>query len=336
MAGMCSSLFLSSATLAQAGTSHVPDDHAPIGVMGDHSHKKGEWMVSYRYSRMDMDGNRDGTDSVSNTSVLSNYMVTPLEMSMDMHMFGAMYGVNDKLTLMGMLPYLDKSMTHVTRMGMRFKTATEGVGDAKITGLYTLYKSDETVRHHRPKHSLLLNVGASLPTGSITERGSTPAGANQKLPYPMQLGSGTIDPILGITYTNVHDKWSWGSQANTILRFGKNNEGYRLGHEYGATAWVARNVTNFASVSFRLDGKLWGDIHGRDRDVNPMMVPTARTDLRGGKRVDALIGINLIQPSGALAGHRLAAEFGLPVYQRLDGPQLETDYRFILGWQKAF
>ena len=26
----------------------LPDDHAPIGVMGDHTHKTAEWMVSYR------------------------------------------------------------------------------------------------------------------------------------------------------------------------------------------------------------------------------------------------------------------------------------------------
>ena len=29
-------------------------DHAPIGVMADHRHKQGEWMMSYRYMYMDM------------------------------------------------------------------------------------------------------------------------------------------------------------------------------------------------------------------------------------------------------------------------------------------
>ena len=42
-----------------------PDAHAPIGVMGDHTHDKGEWMLSYRYMYMNMTGNRVGTDSVS-------------------------------------------------------------------------------------------------------------------------------------------------------------------------------------------------------------------------------------------------------------------------------
>ena len=30
------------------------DSHAPISVMGDHTHGKGEWMLSYRYMGMGM------------------------------------------------------------------------------------------------------------------------------------------------------------------------------------------------------------------------------------------------------------------------------------------
>ena len=36
--------------------------HAPIGVMGDHMHKTGEWMVSYRYMQGGMEGLREGND----------------------------------------------------------------------------------------------------------------------------------------------------------------------------------------------------------------------------------------------------------------------------------
>jgi hypothetical protein len=36
-------------------------DHAPIGVMGEHPHAAGEFMLSYRYMFMSMKGNRDGT-----------------------------------------------------------------------------------------------------------------------------------------------------------------------------------------------------------------------------------------------------------------------------------
>jgi len=331
--GLFSFVALSSAFADRAS---LPDDHAPISVMGDHNHKQGKWMSAYRYSGMKMEGNRSGTDNISTDEVLDDFMVAPLKMNMDMHMFGLMYGATDKLTLMGMVPYVQKSMSLVNRMDVNFKTKTEGLSDIKLSGLYTVFESETDASLHHGRQKLLLNLGASLPTGSITERGDTPAGNNQKLPYPMQLGSGTVDPLIGLTYIHKYDDWSWGAQGNLILRIGKNDQGYRLGNEFSATTWIARNLNHYSSLSFRLEGKSWGDINGEDDDLNPMMVPTARTDLRGGERVDALIGLNLIAPQEALAGHRLAAEFGLPVYQNLDGPQMETDYRFTLGWQWAF
>lgn len=43
----------------------MADDHAPIGVMADHAHKKGEVMVSIRHMHMEMSGNQIGTDRIS-------------------------------------------------------------------------------------------------------------------------------------------------------------------------------------------------------------------------------------------------------------------------------
>jgi len=48
------------------------DSHAPIGVMGEHMHKKGEWMLSYRYMYMDMEGNRIGETEVSPEFIVAN------------------------------------------------------------------------------------------------------------------------------------------------------------------------------------------------------------------------------------------------------------------------
>lgn len=307
---------------------HHHSSNAPIGVMGGHTHEEGDWMFSYRYSHMKMDGNRDGTNNLSPAETRAKgFMVAPLDMSMEMHMFGAMYGASDNLTLMGMLPYVRKSMNHETGALAKFDTVSEGVGDTKISGLYKFYDGGND--------SLHLNLGLSLPTGSIKERDDTPAANNAKLPYPMQLGSGTFDPLLGLTYLNNYDSWSFGGQAGSVLRFGENSQGYRLGNEYNVTGWIANNVSDNVELSLRLEGKSWGNIKGSDDELNPAMVPTARTDLRGGKRVDAIVGVSLLGDEGMLDGHRLAIEFGMPVYENLDGPQLSTDYRTMIGWQKA-
>ena len=46
--------------------------------------------------------------------------------------------------------------------------------------------------------------------------------------------------------------------------------------------------------------------------------------------------MNYLFTDGFLKGHRLAIEGGMPVWQDLDGPQLEVDWVVIVGWQYAF
>lgn len=115
-----------------SGHDHTrPDSHAPIGVMGVHLMRPGEVMLSYRYMSMAMDGNRTGTDSVN--TPLPGYMVSPLSMDMDMHMFTAMYAPSRKLTMMVTLPYASVSMDHLVNMsGANFTTESAGVGDVKL------------------------------------------------------------------------------------------------------------------------------------------------------------------------------------------------------------
>jgi hypothetical protein len=329
----CGLLCLLAATspFQAANAGHFMTAKEPIGVMGAHSHHEGGWMLSYRFMRMDMDGNRDGTDSVS--TPLPGFMVSPLKMRMDMHMLGGMYGVSDELTVMVMAPVLDISMDHRVNMsGEAFTTEADGFGDAKVSGIYELSNDG--------KQSLLLNMGLSIPTGSIDEKDVTPAtsGADVQLPYPMQLGSGTYDLLPGVTWLKNINGSQLGVQARATLRMGDNDNGYTLGDRYMLTSWYSHEVNQSFSSSVRVSAESWDNIDGTDDQLNPMapmMVPTARTDLRAGKRVDLLVGVSW-DTGGHLSGHRLAAEVGAPVYQDLDGPQLETDLVFALGWQGSF
>ena len=296
--------------------------------MGDHVHEAGEWMVSTRYMRMDMDGNRTGTDRVDAADVLADFPVTPLRMPMDMYMVGAMFAPSDRLTLMGMVPLLRRSMDHRTRPGGEFTTESGGLGDVKVSALVTVADASRQRLH--------LNFGVSVPLGSIDEQDNTPAGRNTRLPYPMQLGSGTWDVLPGLTYLGQGDAWSWGAQGIGIVRLGKHDDNYRLGHRLSTTAWLSRLLSDSVSVSVRLGLDTWGDVAGADTRLNPRMVPTADPNLRAGTRADAGLGLNLFGAGTSLSGHRLALEILVPFYQDLDGPQLETDWRVLVGWQKSF
>ncbi|MDH3887957.1 MAG: transporter [Gammaproteobacteria bacterium] len=330
---LCFSTLTANAADEHAGHHSSEHNHIgnePIGVMGAHAHSQGDWMFSYRFMRMDMDGNRDDSDRVSTSKVLKDYMIAPKSMTMDMHMVGAMYGVNDDVTVMLMVPYLDVEMDHVTRMGAKFTTRTHGIGDVKLSSLIRLQEWNGG--------QLNLNAGISIPTGSIDEKDDTPAGANQHLPYPMQPGSGTYDLMPGLTYLGNNDSLSWGAQGVGTIRLSDNDNDYSLGDRFNLTTWIVRDWTSQFSSSLRVNGEWWSNIDGNDRKLSPMapnMVPTADPDKRAGRRFDLLVGASFSPASGWFAGQRIAAEFGAPVYQNLDGPQLETDWTVTVGWQLA-
>ncbi|HYQ72761.1 MAG TPA: transporter [Gammaproteobacteria bacterium] len=310
-------------------TAHDHFGTEPIGVMGAHLHGPGDWMISLRAMRMDMDGNRDGTRRMSPADVFSEgYMVAPEHMTMDMQMPGVMYGISTDLTVMLMLPRVELEMDHVTAAGARFTTRSSGIGDVRLSGLYRLGQWG--------MHQLNLNAGISVPTGSINEKDDTPMGANQHLPCPMQPGSGPRDLMPGLTLLGQETQLSWGLQGIAVLRLGENDNDYTPGDRCNLTGWITRTWAPDWLTSLRLDGQWWGDIEGSDRKIPPMMargVPTADPDLRGGRRVDLLLGAAFTPRAGLLRGQRLGVEYGRPVYQNLDGPQLETDWTVTLGWQ---
>ena len=53
---------------------------------------------------------------------------------------------------------------------------------------------------------------------------------------------------------------------------------------------------------------------------------------QGGDRLHFFLGVNHTHPGG----HRFAGELGGPIFQDLNGPQLETDIIYRIGWQFSF
>ncbi|MFT5063420.1 MAG: hypothetical protein ACI91G_000787 [Gammaproteobacteria bacterium] len=335
-------VLLSTAAIAmsQFATAHdrtTALDHAPIGVMGDHLHKKGEIMTSVRLMHMTMDGNRTDTDRQSQDQVhQAGFPVAPTSMPMQMLMAGMMYAPSDEVTVMVMLPYIQQEMDHHLCMPpatapacggneREFTTKSNGIGDLKLSAMIGMADVVDANAH--------FTVGVNVPTGSIDQSDDTPAG-NAALPYAMQPGSGTWDVRLGFTYNSkLADKSSWGAQSGLTFRTGENDRGYRLGNRGHATAWIAHELSKSLSGSVRAEAVRWSDVNGANLGG---MAPTQRADLRAGERLDIGFGVNWAAQGDSLNGQRLAFEVMLPTYQDLDGPQLETDLSVTVGWQKAW
>lgn len=317
-------LILYCLTVSAAGVR--PDAHAPINVMADHNHHAGEVMLSYRFMAMRMGGNRDGThrqpiDSVLRSGI-GDYMIAPTAMDMEMHMLGVMYAPSDAVTFTAMLPWIKNSMDHVTMAAGTFSTSASHLGDISVAAILP-FGGDH-----------LFSIGLSVPTGDQSLMDMTPMGRST-LPYPMQVGSGTYDLIVGLGTSALRDHDSLGAQVRGIFRLGDNDDGYAMGNQVSVTAWYARNPIPNLSASIRGVYEYRGNYDG----ANPVyamalankVVPTVDPARRAGQRLDLAFGINLAHESG----HRLALEYQWPVWQKLDGPQVETDGVLTVGWQLA-
>lgn len=328
-----------------------PDSHAPITVMADHTHKSGDWMLSVRHMRMEMDGMRSNeTDQSSGDVFKSNYTVTPTRMTMDMTMIGAMYAPNDKVTLIAMLPYSDSKMNHeIFAMAAplislngglnQFTTRSSGWGDLKLAAAFPFYHSSGTKAHY--------GIGVSLPAGSIAETDLIPGPGGRlerQLPAPMQLGSGTIDATPSITFLSQKENWSYGFQANGRIRLNNNHHDYRLGHAFDTSGWIASRFSDRLSISARLAYQYSGQMKGTQSDIsfNPPFalsrrtVTTAFSENYGGQRADLAIGINYYFNDGNFSGNRIALELASPIFEDLNGLQLKAKSITTFGWQYSW
>jgi hypothetical protein len=215
MKGKRPSLFLSIVLLVFSFTHRVVQaqemDHEQHGDMGamamqheqggaddqmDHGHGRGMWMFEYEFMGMHMEGLLDGTDSVDSRDIsgalpgdppikdpTKDYMMSPTEMRMDMHMFMLMYGLTDKTSLMLMLSYLDNDMDmvmHMPAMDMFGDMSTSGLGDTVLEGLYSI------------NNKWTAGLGLSIPTGSIDEMVTMEMHAPPWHVYPAQHDEGPI------------------------------------------------------------------------------------------------------------------------------------------------
>lgn len=325
---------------------------------GDHSahhnHGAGGWMFDYRYTRMSMDGMMDGSSDLSSSDVFAwnqapagGYLMTPTSMNMDMHMFMVMYGLTDKMMLMGMLHYMSNDM--------EMDSAPVGTLDCGSSTMKSSGLADTIVGvMYQASPKIVVTGNVSLPTGSIDEEGSMlmvmnhGGGANMcmqmqgKQPYSMQLGSGTFDLMPSVSYQDKAGNWGWGVDAEYVYRLGENDNNYTLGNRFKLDLLGSFAVAPAVMGTGRLSYTNWEAISGADQDIEQTMMvrvdgamvdmgstPTADPDNYGGTRTDFYIGMN-----GRFGGgHMIGFELGVPVQQDLNGPQMKTDMIFSLGYQ---
>ena len=337
-------------------------DHAPIGVMGDHYHGKGEWMVSARYMRMLMSGNRIGTTDLTDQNILAlanpyqmgnmstKLSVVPQDMTMDMTMLGVMYAPSDVVTLMGMGMFTQKSMNLNTYQGAMpmsgmsgmtgmtgmartqlgsFTTSTSDLSDVSLSGLIRLYEGDVSRVH--AQLGLQQSIGANDSTGSVL----TPMNSRTMmiLPYGMQIGDGATSVLSGITYVAELGRRVYGTQVRARNAFATDD--WNFGDNLSLTGWVQQELNDTTSVSFRATRYKQDAISGRNTAI-VAPVQTANPANYGGTMTEVSVGLNrLVYLFPGEHSDRIGIEVSYPVSQNLNGPQMKSGATIQIGYQKS-
>ncbi len=245
----------------------------------------------------------------------------------------AVFGATEKLALFGVFPYLDKELKVTTPMGRRTR-GDSGIGDFTFLARYTVGQWDypgETLR-------LAPFAGLQVPTGEDDERDSL-----GRLPQPLQLGSGSWDPIAGTVFTWQTLDWEFDTSAS-----------YKLNTE--------ANDFEFGDV-FRLDlsfqYRLWPwtlegpeeDEDDDDAEESPQYVPgffygvlecnfiwQDRNEISGSRNRDSGGFTWFLAPGIQYVTRRfiLEAAVQLPVVQELNGNALENVFIVTAGFRVNF
>jgi hypothetical protein len=297
--------------------------------------RESRWHVSYTYAFSKYSEYYNGTQKLSYDDVLfspgeeprtpDNYPVVPTKIEQDVHALLLAYDLSDDTTLRLQAPFVAQSTDHISVVPGydAFTIESEGIGDVIVV-------ADRRLAHS-VNSSWRAGIGLSIPTGSIDEEGDTPrAPGNQQLPYTMQLGSGTWDLPVLLSYQKAESKLNWGLDADATFRTGTNDRGYRLGNKARFGGWLRTSTIDLFSIGMKLD-YVWRDsIHGEDEALSvpnpafPYPAAVVNPDAFGGEQVDLTV-FSRIDISPYWYGE---VRYSRPVYLDLNGPQSAEKYHF--------
>ncbi len=329
----------------------------PMNIPGGGIPETCEYRFKLSPMFMHMEGLRDGTDSVSGDSLLGmpamgKFMAVPTEMDMRMLNFSAGYSFTDDFFAGVMLMWKDNEMPMRFNGMMQamtgqdgFTMESEGMGDTMLMAKYRLFADDPLI----PTRQASLFFGLSLPTGSIDEKNTNhpvPMRRRELLPYGMQLGSGTVDPTVGLLYQGSRSPFWWGANATYTARVHDNKRDYHLGDEIKLDLYGMYQVRHDLLLQVQLNAKHQNAISGemdesitgasghamQGNPASPFGTPLWDPDNYGGSQLFTTLGLQW-QPAPR---HILDLQVGLPLHRDLNGPQLETDYRVMFTWFYEF
>ena len=200
---------------------------------------------------------------------------------------------------------------------VNYRENFSGVGDISALGWYRL----------RPQRRWfpVVNFGVSLPTGKTERPRFRPEleGGNLVPMSRLQRGSGTVDPLFGLSIERRLRRLTMFGSVAARTPFYENEFGLRTGASWEMNAGIARELGNHRIVGFSRIG--W--LHRRQDSFDGIPVAVG-----GGNWLYATPGAAVMLGKGLNA----QVEIKLPVFRSLANRQLDSNAILQLGISRTF
>ena len=319
----------------------------------------GQFMLGYTPTFMGMSGNYIGTSKVSDSTIATTIpsgqthsmmmmgkMVTmptmlrivPDSMDGQMHMFNAMYGVTENLTIMAMTGYVEKSMSMTTFKGMMGSTVlgtssgtTDGITDTMVGAELPDLSRRHQQRRRRPQPQPADRLANpqhhhAQPDGQHYDHARPLWHANG-----LRLGDARAEPrlfrllrplVLGPRLSRLLS----GRQQFRRLSLGRAQRIPRLGRLYFVPERDDHDPCRRQHA---------GPYPGRDSQIMGLS-QNANPLYYGGQMVRLLGGVEIGGAAWGYAKSSLSVEAGGPIYQNLNGPQFGQSWQVTVSARVMF
>lgn len=291
-----------------------------------------EVTIQLNYSFTRMDTIKEGSTERSLSYVKTNTMYMSLPVSMDMvkYTLTAGYGFSPKLKAFVSVPHvrntMDMEMYMDMGMGMGYEWMVHAMepvsdlGDITVMGLYRL----STDRDVSPTEAVTLGFGIKTASGSATIKKSN----GEYVHAHMQPGTGSWDPLVSLMYAKKSVPFLIQADA-TYQYTTKNRENYEFGDSLALNAGVRYAVIDEFNIAAGLTYLTVGKAEDPDNAYNPdpgasLMDDPANT---GGDSLWFSPGIQVMP----VANGMLDLKVQVPVWEKVNGIQLVSSYRVLLG-----
>jgi len=312
----------------------------PLGVFGVDMPAPGKLVVSIVPTIANFSGLRMGQNRVTNEYAVTTapyffnpstpVRIVPQNIASRTEVLGLSYGVTRDFTVVANVGAAQKSLEAMAFRGpsgivqlKRNLPGVEGLTDFALSGIYRVYQDDV--------NRIQMSIGFTFPTGTTKATFNdfvVPNGQTQTIRgfYGMQTGTGTFDFMPGIVYAGQIGAWSWGASYRGRFPLAANQQGYMYGDLHEFNGWGGYSWVPGFTTTVRVAASMQGPIRGFDPEIRGAAAP-ANPNFYGGQRVEVFGGGSI---SGKFIGYdnwTLLGEAGLPVFQNLNGPQIEKNWQ---------